>query len=86
MNMPKMIATNMVLHNLLIINNKKSKEDWIIKAKTKLTRRNYQGRITRRQWTAGESTRLAKMARKDYDMDDVPIIDRINDMEPDLCL
>jgi hypothetical protein len=49
MNMPKMIATNMVLHNLLIINNKKSKEDWIIKAKTKLTRRNYQGRITRRQ-------------------------------------
>ena len=38
-NMSDIVATCIVLHNLCIMNNKGIKEDWIVEAKNKLTRK-----------------------------------------------
>ena len=85
-NMPDIVASCIVLHNICIVNNEGIEEDWIIEAESKLARRIIEGDIREGSELRGERAGLAEVRRRILAREDVPIADEENDAETDLFL
>lgn len=77
-NMPNIIATCIVLHNLCIVINESIEEEWIIEAKNKLATRVIELRK--------KITGLAKVNRKIMTRDDTLIPEEVNNVQNNLFL
>jgi hypothetical protein len=85
-NMPDIVATCIVLHNICIVNNKDIKEDWIIEAENKLARRIIEGDIREGSELRGEKAGIVEMRRRIIVREDMPIADEKNDADTNLFL
>jgi hypothetical protein len=77
-NMPNIIATCIVLHNLCIVINESIEEEWIIEAKNKLATRVIELRK--------KITGLAKVNKKIMTRDDTLIPEEVNNVQNNLFL
>ena len=80
-NMPDIVATCVVLHNLYIVNKESIEEDWIVEAKNKLSRKIREGEIREGSELRGERVGIAKVKRRMLATEDTPIADKINNEE-----
>jgi len=85
-NMPDIVATCIVLHNLCIVNNEGIEEDWIVEAESKLARRMIEGEIREGSELRGERAGIAEVRRRILANEDVPIADEVNDEETEIFL
>ena len=85
-NMPDIVATCIVLHNICIVNNEGIEEDWIIEAENKLARRIIEGEVGEGSELRGERAGIAEVRRRILAREDVPIADEENDEETNLFL
>ena len=80
-NMPDIVATCVVLHNLCIVNKEGIEEDWIVEAENKLSRRIGDGEIREGSELRGERAGIAEVKRRMLGTEDAPITDKVNDEE-----
>lgn len=85
-NMPDIVATCIVLHNICIVNNEGIEEDWIIEAENKLSRRISEGEVGEGSELRGERAGIAEVRRRILAREDMPIADEENDEETNLFL
>ena len=85
-NMPDIVATCIVLHNLCIVNNEGIEDEWIVEAETKLAKRISEGEIRDGSELRGERAGLAEVKRRIIAREDAPIADEENDVETDLFI
>ena len=80
-NMPDIVATCVVLHNLCIMNKECIEEDWIVEAKIKLSRKIGEGEIREGSELRGKRAGLAEVKRRMLGTEDVLIADEVNNEE-----
>ena len=81
-NMPDIVATCIVLHNLCIVNKEDIEEEWIVEAENKLNRRIGEGEIGEGSELRGERAGIAEVKRRMLATEDAPIADEVNNEEP----
>ena len=85
-NMPDIVATCIVLHNLCIVNKEDIDEDWILETKNKLSRRIGEGEILEGSELRDERAEIAEMKRGILGNEDTSIQDEINDEEIEIFI
>ena len=78
-NMPDIVVTYVVLHNLCIVHKECIEVDWKMEAENKLGRRIGEGEIREGSKLRGEMIGIAKVKRRMLGTEDVPITDEVND-------
>lgn len=79
-NMPDIVATCIVLHNLCIVNNEGIEEEYIVKAKNKPTRRINEEEIREGSELQGERIGLFEVRNFILTREDVLIAHEVNDI------
>ena len=77
-NIPDIIATCVVLHNLCIVNKEDIEEYWIVETENKLNRRIGEGEIREGCELRGERAGIAELKRRVLVTKDALIINEIN--------
>ena len=80
-NMPDIVATCVVLHNLYIVKKEGIEEDWIVEAENILNRRIGEGEIREGSELQGERVGIAELERRMLGTEDAPIADEVNNKE-----
>ena len=80
-NMPDIVATCIVLHNLCIVNKEGIEVDWIVEAENKLSRKIGEGEIREGSELRGKRAEIAEMKRRMLATEDAPIANELNDEE-----
>jgi hypothetical protein len=79
--MPDIVATYILLHNLCIVNKEGIKNDWIVEVKNKLSGKIDEGEIREGSELWGERAGVVEVKRMKLATGDAPIVDEINDEE-----
>ena len=80
-NIPDIIATCVMLHNLCIVNKEDIEEDWIMEVGNKLRRMIGEGKIGEGTELRSKRAGIAEVKRRMLTTEDVPIADEANDEE-----
>ena len=80
-NIPDIVATCVVLHNLYIMNKEDIEEYWIVETRNILSRRIGQGEIREGSELRDEMARIAEVKRRMLGTENAPIADAVNDEE-----
>ena len=80
-NIPDIVATCVVLHNLCIVNKEGIEEDWIVEAENKLSRRIGEGEIREDSELRSKSVEIAEVKRRMLGTEDASTADEVNDQK-----